>query len=688
MLLWHHAISYKKNVLIKLLEAIMKNTKIGIPVIIAVIAICAACVCCSAVLLYIYGDQLVSGLGVSSPSPSTDSGQPIVPADTSNLPEWTIIVYADADDDILESDLWFDVNEMELVGSNQQMNIVVQLDRAVGGFSEDGNWTDTRRYLITRDNDLSQITSPVVEYVGEADMGSPQTLVDFVTWSIQNYPAKKYALIMSDHGSGWANGFSDLEFGNSLSLPEITGAIAQIQQSMGGQKFEILGFDACLMGMIEVYGSFYPYTNYMIASEEVEPATGWAYAAWLGDLAENPAASGREASQYIVSTYIVEDTLLTLSRSSSEITEFESDTTLSAIESARVPEVISAMNQFISTLAAVDQQWVAQGRQYTRSFYSVFDESLPSPYIDLGNFAEIMSTTNDPAIVQAYQQLNTAINNAVVAEKHGARMIGSSGISFHFPISDIYTFTEFNNDAPIRYATDASYFLEQSSWDEFLAFHYTGQAFVPEDGQAFIPDRAGTIIAPGASEFTIDPIQLSDTLVTGDETLTLSTTVTGDVSYIYFILYFYNADADAYWVADTSFHIAPETTTVGGVNAPDYGPSPISIEYEWVPSLWVLMDGQKEAFALFEPDEYLSADGITTYSLYGQYTPLNVLRLWMPNWYSIQMAICFKFSRCQIQTMMVLLRWLRSHPRLAINLKIMFNLIILMRMKKPILIIH
>ena len=68
---------------------------------------------------------------------------------------------------------------------------------------------------------------------------------------------------------------------------------------------------------------------------------------------------------------------------------------------------------------------------------------------------------------------------------------------------------------------------------------------------------------------------------------------------------------------------APETTTVGGVNAPDYGPSPIEVTYEWDPSLFVLMDGQKEEFALFEPDEYLSAEGLTTYSLYGQYTPIN-----------------------------------------------------------------
>ena len=176
------------------------SSKFGIPAIIAGILICLACVCCTAVLLYSYGDMLFSGTGITNP---IDSSQPIVPADTSNLPEWTIIYYSDADDDILEEDLWFDINEMEVVGSNSQMNIVVQIDRAEGAFSGDGDWTDTRRLYITQDADLNQITSPVVENIGEADMGNPQTLSDFITWTIKNYPAKKYALIMSDHGGGW-----------------------------------------------------------------------------------------------------------------------------------------------------------------------------------------------------------------------------------------------------------------------------------------------------------------------------------------------------------------------------------------------------------------------------------------------------------------------------------------------------
>ncbi len=596
-----------------------KGSKYGIPAVIALIAICLAVVCCSIALLYFYGDALIGNTGVSTPINS----QPIVPSDTSNLPEWTIIVYAAADDDVLEQDMWFDVNEMELVGSTPQMNVVVQIDRAEGSFSGDGDWTDTRRYYITQDNDLDFIASDVVENIGEADMGDPGTLVDFITWSIQNYPAKKYALVMSDHGGGWTGGFSDLEAGSALGMAQITNAIEQVQASMGAQKFEIIGFDACLMGMIEVYGSLYPYTNYMVASEEVIPASGWSYAAWLGQLAQNPAMDGREASQIIVSTYIVDDTVLTLRASAEEIEEIEAGTTLSAIDSARMPDVINSMNQFITTISVIDQEWVAQGRAYSRGYYSIFGEDVPPAFIDLGNFAEIMASTNDPAIQQASDQLHAAISAAVIAEKHGDRMAGSTGISFHFPISDIYILTEYTDETRVRYADDAQKFLEQSTWDEFLAFHYTGQAFVPQQGQAVVPDSAAEVIAPGASELTVAPIQLSDNFITGDEVLTLNTTITGNVSYIYFILYFYNPEADAYWVGDTSYHFAENTITADGVNRPDYGPSPIQVQYEWSPTLFVLKDGQHEAFALFEPDEYINAEGISTYSVYGQYTYLN-----------------------------------------------------------------
>src|SRR5215213_2030164 len=377
------------------------NPKWLLPSIGAIVAFCLMCVCCSGVGLYFYGDQLIAGF--NNPTDNLPVEIPVTQppvTGTDGLAEWTVIVYSAADDEVLEENMWFDLNEMELVGSNPQMNIVVQIDRYSGSFTGDGDWSDTRRYLVTQDNDLDHINSPVVESVGEVDTGDPQTLINFVTWAVQNYPAKKYALVMSDHGGGWTGGFSDMSAASysDLSIPEITSSIEQIRQKTGLDKFELITFDACLMGQVEVFGSLYPYSNYMVASEEVIPGYGLSYAAWLGQLAQNPAVDGSGLSQSIISTYVTNDTLLTGGRASAdEIAQEESTTTLSAVESARVPDVIGAMNQFISSITSLDQSLVAEARTYTRSYYSIFGEDVSPSFIDLGNFSEVLMTLTEDA---------------------------------------------------------------------------------------------------------------------------------------------------------------------------------------------------------------------------------------------------------------------------------------------------
>lgn len=602
------------------------NSKYLIPSVAAVAALCIACVCCAGIGLYFFGDQLLAWLNPANPEVPATQPVDVPPTQTSadsNLPEWTIIMYSAADDDVLEETMWFDVNEMELVGSNSEMNIVVQIDRYASGFTGDGDWSDTRRYLVQQDNDLDHINSPVVQSVGEVDMGDSQTLVDFVTWAVQNYPAKKYALILSDHGGGWTGGFSDMSAPNSsLTMPEIVYSIEQVRQNTGVDKFEMIGFDACLMGQIEVFASLYPYSNYMVASEEVIPAYGWSYAAWLEQLAQNPAMDGSGMAQSIVSTYIVNDAYLTEVRATSdEIKQEEATTTLSAVESARIPDVIGAMNQFVSAAAFIDQSTVAEARTYTRGYFSLFGDDVSPSFIDLGNFSEVLaSMTDDTDVQQAAVQLRTAVDSAVVSEKHGPNMSGSNGIAFYFPDSDIYYFTEFNSAFPPYYAESSYKFLEQSVWDEFLAYHYTGAEFTPQEGQNTTPSRTAEIVAPGASKLTIGPIQISDTNITGDELVDVSTTVEGNVAYIYAALYFWDPDTESYWVGDISYYIAEDTTTVDGVNAPDYGESPVQVQYEWSPSLYAMTDGTHDAFVLLEPYEYLSADGKTVYTVYGQYT--------------------------------------------------------------------
>jgi len=124
-------------------------------------------------------------------------------------PEWLVMLYQNADDEVLEGDIFTDLNEAEWVGSTDAVTIVAQLDRYDGAFDGDGDWTTAKRFLVTQDNDLSTLASEELDDLGEVDSGAPETLVDFAVWAMTNYPAQKYALILSDHGAGWVGGWND-----------------------------------------------------------------------------------------------------------------------------------------------------------------------------------------------------------------------------------------------------------------------------------------------------------------------------------------------------------------------------------------------------------------------------------------------------------------------------------------------
>ncbi len=115
---------------------------------------------------------------------------------------------------------------------------------------------------------------------GNSDMGSTETLAEFLRLAVDNYPAEHYGLIFWDHGNGPINGFGvDELFGNdSLQFGEIRAAMDPSPFANGGNAhLDWVGFDACLMGSIENAKLWSRYTDCMVASEELEPAGGWDY---------------------------------------------------------------------------------------------------------------------------------------------------------------------------------------------------------------------------------------------------------------------------------------------------------------------------------------------------------------------------------------------------------------------------
>lgn len=642
-------------------------------------------------------------------SQSQPSNRPAVEGEV----EWTIMLYQDADDEILEQDIMFDLNEAELIGSSDQVNIVSQADRYRGGFKGMGDWTSTKRFYITQDRTLRQIGSEELADLGEANMADGQTLVDFITWAVETYPARKYALIMSDHGAGWPGGWNDPKPGglgpdqvvvaqlfgvDGLWLMELDRALEQARSQTGIEQFDLIGFDACLMGQLEVFTMLAPHARYAIASQEVEPALGWAYASFLNELVQNPGMDGAELSQLVVQGYIDQD-LRILDETSrkellaqefgfygqaspEEVAEAKSrDVTLTAVNLAAIPAVNEAVDKLAGTIANLNPKVSAQARAYAQSFQSIFGEEVPSPYIDLGHFSQLLvELSGDKQVAAAAQNVQNALGQAILAEKHGSNRAGATGITIYFPTNEIYRTAD-----NFGYTTVAERFAGVSKWDEFLDIFHTGGAkppsfnqpkpkpkpqpeavaipagISPQDWQTIQNDIAGlqsqgfsaeeiplllifqygyptevvqyliqngvfqtsssrSMPAVGFKPVQLTPLTLSAELARPDEPVTIQTEVSGDrLAYLYTFIGRFLPRENALLIEDIDYIFADETKEVGGVKYPAWPAGGFPVSFDWEPTVYAVSDGKTSLKALFEPVKYDVES--PTYSLGVTYRP-------------------------------------------------------------------
>ncbi len=580
--------------------------------------------------------------------PTTGATKPVAATEEQT---WLVMLYEDADDEILEEDMFNDLNEAELVGSSDKVKIVAQMDRYDGGFDGDGDWTSTKRFLIEQDDDLDQLGSKELADLGEVNMADADTLIDFVTWAAKSYPADRYVLILSDHGAGWPGGWGDPEpatigrhdipmaesFGDMLFLMELGDSMRHIMAETNIGQFELIGFDACLMSQLEVYSAMAPFARYAVASEEVEPSLGWAYAAFLRHLVEQPGIDGAALAETIVDSYIDQDQQIVdddlrakyVERvyeyegdiSAAEVVKEETvDITLTGVDLAQMQQLIDALDKLVATLAETDQKNVAKARRYAQAFETVFDSDQPEPYIDLGNFAhQLKKRVDDPAVHAAADELLAAIDRAVVKEKHGSGKAGATGIAIHFPNSKLYK----SEDAGYKsYHQIASHFVDQSLWDDYLAFHYTGRK-LPERRATEQPEpSAATVTSPGAEEITVAPLTLSADTVTDKQPVLMQSEVSAaNLAFLYVFIGLLDEETNAIRIMDMDFLDAEKTKEVNGVFYPDWGTaSNVEIEFEWDAQVFALDDGRRSEIAVLDPQDYGASPEEAIYAVEGKYT--------------------------------------------------------------------
>lgn len=569
---------------------------------------------------------------------------------------WLVMMYLDADDRVLEQDIFMDLNEAERVGSSDRVQIVAQLDRYRGGYATASDWTSTRRYYVTQDNDLRRIGSELVDDLGEANMADGQTLVDFVTWATATYPADRHVLILSDHGMGWPGGWSDpapggsgrdrvalSQAGDHLWLMELDDVLGQIQTQTGFSQLDMIGMDACLMGHVEVVTALAPYARYAVVSQETEPALGWAYVAALGALSDNPDMDPSELARTFVDTYIdsdvriVDDTERQAFMGDSGLLgsffgmgsampadqlaeQMGSDITLAAIDLSAVAPLNSALNDLAYALQGVDQSVVAGARTYAQSFTSIFGKEVPPSYVDLGHLVQLIQRNiRDSQVSGAADQVLAALQQAVIGERHGQKKPGATGLSIYFPNSQLY---RTDVAGPASYTQIANRFAQESLWDDLLLYHYTGKRFEPQAGQVAVPQAGAVVSGPGYEKIDISNLNVSSRTASPGRPVTLSAEVRGtNIGYIYLFVGYYDAEANSIFVADTDYLQSDTTRELNGVYYPDWGDTAVrTVQFQWEPIVFGLSDGTDTEMALFTPEEFGSSGKKALYSVEGVYT--------------------------------------------------------------------
>jgi hypothetical protein len=388
---------------------------------------------------------------------------------------WTVMVYL-AGDNNLDSAGVADLAEMKKVGSGDHVSIVAQFDRS-------GRKGLTNRYVLRKGTPLD---ADVVTALGETNTGDPAVLRDFVTWAVTSHPAERYMLVIWNHGAGWddSNLYAGDYFGGAappvvrkgvvvrpgtargralepvrsgtvqaavkrarralfsstvgsmvssraiafddqakdfLDNLELQRVLADIARALK-RKIDLVGFDACLMSMVEVAYQIRGAVSVTCGSEEEEPNEGWPYDTLLKALAAKPSMTPRELAGLVVKQYLA---------------SYRPDdgVTFAATDLAAIGPLADAVNGAgrVLTRALKDaraRSAILAVRAQVQEYSAPYDE-----YCDLGDLCDLLARrVAHPGIGPACDRIRVALEKAVIAAgAKGARVAHSQGLAIYFP---------------------------------------------------------------------------------------------------------------------------------------------------------------------------------------------------------------------------------------------------------------
>ncbi|MEK4853679.1 clostripain-related cysteine peptidase [Paenibacillus sp. FSL H7-0756] len=168
----------------------------------------------------------------------------------------------------------------------------------------------------------------------------PKTLKDFLVWGKTVAPNDRYILILWDHGYGTMGGFGadELNERKTMKVSELSQAI-----DSSDMYFDLIVFDACLMGTVETAYALRNQGKYLIASEDSTPAAGLYYTTWIGALERNPQISTERIGRLILDSFTLHSGM-----------EAKMQTTLSMMKLSQAESLVKAIEHTEFDLSLTD----------------------------------------------------------------------------------------------------------------------------------------------------------------------------------------------------------------------------------------------------------------------------------------------------------------------------------------------
>ena len=253
-------------------------------------------------------------------------------------------------------------------------------------------------------------------------MSKPKYLKSFLKWANENYPAQRKMLFFWDHGgalSGYGKDHMNPRVDREmLSMKEIRDAIAA-----AGSRYDLIGFDACLMQSLEVGLCLEPYADYLLASEEGEPSTGMYYTAAFQALGRDPGMSTVDFGSMMCSSF---DESLELYRG-----QEQAGSTLSLVDLRFLPR---ASKLFLGYLKDLDRDF----RKDKDSFLAMSTARSRAYEFSMDDQIDLMDYLEQSELASSEKEsMLRLIGDAVVVRNH-ASASHINGLAVYMPYDDLY----------------------------------------------------------------------------------------------------------------------------------------------------------------------------------------------------------------------------------------------------------